>query len=340
MVSWITPNDLVEWQEYRQQFEKYIQNWCSKNKIAFIGTYQPIQLLKFDKIVKLTVFELVESFESLQLLDAELACSGKHLFYITDNQIDIEKSCKLANITFIPVTELTGMIKTPCTTYQEGPPLKLFDCFIQRVDSVRQSWFYFLKHYDLLDKGYVSFLLFQYPFYSDKTGLELFDYIHDHYHLGDLEHFQNAYVAMRNNVPYKNFEDTNDLFLLSNQTKYSLTLETYAVEDDHIGYCYTEKIYRALQSPNINLIFSQKNSLKKLSKLGFKIEPWLLEIDHFSWVERQQKLLDVLVNDSIDFDPKTLYNNALHNRDVIVCYKKQLLSGSYLDKILTEITET
>jgi len=340
MVSYVNPKDSFEWQENRQKFETYVQQWCFKNKIGFIGTYQPIRLSTFDKIIKLTVFELVESFEDLQLLDAELNQSGQHLFYITDNQIDTAKSCKLTNVTVLSVTELIGMIDIQCIEYLKNPPQKLFDCFIQRVDSIRQSWFYLLKHYNLLDKGYVSFLLYQYLFYSKKSGLELFDYIHHHYNLGELEIFQNAYLATRNHVPYKNFEDTDNLFFLSAQTKYSLTLETYAVEDDHFGYCYTEKTYRTLQTPNINLIFSQKKSLTKLSNLGFKIESWLLEIDQYSWIERQQKLLDVLINDSIAFDVESLYNDAMHNKDLIFNYKKQFLSGHYLDKILTEITET
>jgi hypothetical protein len=338
-VIYTNPMDSTEWQTHRSRLEEFLNKWCNQNNIEFFGTYQSVKITKLDKIVKVVFFELIDNLDSLLNLDNLLEKSGKKLYYLTDNLVDSNCLFQLKNITVISMIELFGMtslynINTPTS------PEKLYNCFIQRVDSVRQSWFYFLKHHNLLDKGYVSFLLFQYPFYSEKTGVDLFNYIHKHYKLDDIAHFRQAYEELKFMVPYQNFVENSDLHSYTTKSKYSLILETYATEDDHIGYCYTEKIHRGLQTPAINLIFAQKNALSQLSKLGFKINNQLLEIDQHPWITRQQKLLDILVNDSIDFDSITLYNNALHNRDLISDYKRQFLDGKFLDKLLTEIAES
>ncbi|MFZ9296673.1 MAG: hypothetical protein ACO259_10770, partial [Bacteroidia bacterium] len=316
-----------------------IQKWCAKNKIGFFGTYNPIQNSNFSKLIKLTIFELVESIDYLTQLDDKLRSRGQQLFYITDNLINRSLTANLTNIKIIPTVELFGMISTVDVDKKVKKPEKLFNCFIQRVDSVRQTWFYFLKHYNLLDKGYVSFLLFQYKFYSDKTGVELFDYNHSHFNLNKLPHFDDAYNALRPIVPYNNFPRDSDLSAYVNDSKYSLVLETYATSDEHLGYCYTEKIHRALQSPTINLFFSQQHSLSALANIGFKLDDWMLEIDKLPWIQRQQRLLDILVNDPVAYDAELLYNNAVNNRDLIAGFKKQFLNGAFLDKILTEIYE-
>jgi len=331
-------NEDMEWQAHRAHFEDKIRQWCIKNNIGFFGTYQRIGESAFTKLVKLTIFELVMSSDDLTQLDVKLGNSGKHLYYLTDNIVDTTQTKKLKNITFISINELFGMIDCQkISNNTQTSPSRLFNCFIQRVESVRQSWFYFLKHYDLLDKGYVSFLLFQYEFYSDKSGIELFDWIHTHHELNKLPHFEQAYHELRPHVPYKNFIETTNLDSHAADSKYSLVLETYAVEDGHIGYCYTEKLHRALQSPTINLLFSQQHSLSKLTELGFKIDDFMLQIDKLPWIERQQKLLDILVKDLVAYDADLLYNNALHNRELIFDYKQEFLKGQFLDKIFTDM---
>lgn len=340
MVKYINPLDSVEWQTHRNNFENEIRIWCLKNNIGFFGTYQQVTESNFDKIIKLTVFELIKSFDSLVELDVKLGKQGKHLYYLTDNLVDERQANTLKNITIISIVELFGMISVNPIERSSTIPEKLFNCFIQRVDSVRQTWFYFLKHHNLLDKGYVSFLLFQYPFYSDKTGIELFDYIHQQYELKNLAHFDKAYQQLRPLVPYTNFGKTDNLLKYVTNSKYSLVLETYAVNDGHIGTCYTEKIHRTLQSTTIGLIFSQQYALTKLSNLGFKFNQCMLEIDQYPWIQRQQKILDILVNDSVVFDTEVLYNSALHNQNLILYYKEQFLKGIYLDKILTKVYET
>jgi hypothetical protein len=335
-VDYVNPADSIQWHAHERNFEDKVRRWCGKNKIDFFGNLESIILeSKSTKLVKWS-FEIVKSIDSLMHIDVKLGKSGKHLFYLTDNIMDTTQTIKFKNITFIPIIELFGMISCP-EIKKPTQPSRLFNCFIQRVDSVRQSWFYFLKKYNLLDKGFVSFLLFQYDSYSDKRGLELFDWIHTHYELNKLPHFEQAYHELRPHVPYKNFTEVIDLNGYASDSKYSLVLETYAIQDGHISYIYTEKLHRALQTPTVNLLFAQQHSLSLLAKLGFKIDNLMLQIDKLPWIERQQKLLDILVKDSVAFDPDLLYNNALHNQNLIQNYKQEFLKGQFLDKIFTDI---
>lgn len=336
-VDYINPADSYEWENLRVEFDDNVRRWCVKNKIGFFGSYESIILeSKSTKLVKIQR-ELFESIDILTHLDVKLGKSGKHLFYLTDNIVDTTQTIKFKNITVISVIELFGIFSCPKIN-KPTQPSRLFNCFIQRVESVRQSWFYFLKHYDLLDKGFVSFLLFTYDFYSDKTGLELFDWIHTQYELNNLPHFEQVYHELRPHVPYKNFTEVIDLNGYAADSKYSLVLETYAVEDGHFSYCYTEKLHRALQTPTVNLLFSQQHSLSALAKLGFKIDNFMLQIDKLPWIERQQKLLNILVKDLVAFDPDLLYNNALHNQELIQNYKQEFFKGQFLDKIFTDIS--
>ena len=146
MVDYINPADSSKWQAYRQQFEDKVQQWCIKNNIGFFGTYHRISESAFTKLVKLTIFELVMSSDDLTQLDVKLGNSGKHLYYLTDNIVDTTQTKKLKNITFISINELFGMIDCQkISNNTQTSPSRLFNCFIQRVESVRQSWFYFLN---------------------------------------------------------------------------------------------------------------------------------------------------------------------------------------------------
>jgi predicted outer membrane protein len=50
-------------------------------------------------------------------------------------------------------------------------------------------------------------------------------------------------------------------------------------------------------------------------------------------------LLDILINDSVDFDPKTLYNSAMHNRDKLANYKTDFDKGDFYNMIFDMVSE-
>jgi hypothetical protein len=66
----------------------------------------------------------------------------------------------------------------------------------------------------------------------------------------------------------------------------------------------------------------------------------MLEIDKHPWGERQQMILDILVNDSVEFDHKKVYNRAIYNKNKFKHYKNEFLKGDFYDKIFNTILET
>ena len=299
--------DQHHWRNQRQILLKRVKNFCFKNNIEFTSkiTTDLIKQSTKEKIVHMWLFDSIAKYNHWQELDQACKQVGKTLLVITDNII---KFNNLKFVKFFSYPELLGVTATHNDiTINNTTPKKLYNCFIQRADVVRQSWFYFLHHYALLDKGYVSFLLKQLINYSELTGKELFEFIHHSGLLYQLPNFDLAYHDLKNQVPYRNFDEIFNLVPLILDSKYSLILETYAIEDDTDAWCFTEKLLRTLQFPTFNLPFIQKGGIEILELLGFKFNLDLNSIDQLSWQERQQKLLQILINDTVDYDANMLY---------------------------------
>jgi hypothetical protein len=298
--------------------------------------YDQIDVPKQNKAIKIGHPEILDDYTLYQTLDEKCKQQNKKVYIVTRNIVD---NWNLDNIKIVFVEEIFGLDYVFDIKYPQQPT-KLYNCFIQRVDSVRQSWFYFLQHYKLLDKGYVSFLLYQLVNYSELEGIELYDFIHKKYKLGELKHFEHAYIQMRNKVPYKNFEENYNLAEYINESKYTVTLDTWATSDSHVAANYSEKVHRALQCPTNNLFFVQQNSLAKLHRLGFDIPEYMLEIDKHPWQKRQQMILDILVNDTIDYDAEILYNRAMHNRNKFKHYSDLVDNGDFYSRIFDTVRQT
>ena len=207
-----------------------------------------------------------------------------------------------------------------------------------RIDSIRQSWFYLLHKHNLLDKGYVSFWLTQKEGFKERiSGLPLFDYIHHHYQLNKIPEFEKSYQQLRNTVPYCNFQDNESVIAKIFDSKYSMILETFATLDNVGAWSVTEKLMRSLQLPNINLAFCQKHLFRELKKLGFEYDTLLDDIDHLDWVDRQNKILDILIRDEIDFDPIHKYNQCVHNQHILESWKRTYLKSDFFDQLFDEI---
>lgn len=282
------------------------------------------------------LFDLIFDYAHWQKINQVCAESGKALFIITDN---ILKFDDLEFVNFFSCPELLGITASSNVPINNTSPNKLYNCFIQRVDSVRQSWFYFLHHHDLLDQGYVSLLLKQLTSYSSLTGKDLFDHIHQRHALYQLPHFEQAYQSLKNQVPYCNFVEEYNLLPLIQDSKYSLVLETYAVDDDRNQWCFTEKLLRSLQSTSFVLPFCQKGSVAILKSLGFQFNLDLDHLDQLSWHERQQQLLNFLINDTVDYDADMLYNTSLHNQQLLKSWKVRYQQPDFFDNIFNKVIE-
>jgi len=320
--------DQYQWRNERKIIHSRIQDFCQSNNVGFISNNK-------EKNIFLQLFDLIPNYAHWQKVNQTCTKSGKTIFVITDNILNFKN---LEFVKFFSYPELLGVTASYDTPTYSPHPSKLYNCFIQRVESVRQSWFYFLHCHDLLNQGYVSLLLYQNK-YSSLTGKALFDHIHKQYALDQLPHFEQAYQDLKNLVPYRNFPEINNLLPFIQDSKYSLVLETYAVEDDKNQWCFTEKLLRALQFPNLVLPFCQKGSIAILKSLGFEFNLNLEQLDQLSWQERQQHLLKFLIDDSVELSPEVVYNTSLHNQQLLKSWKIKYQKPDFFDNLFNEIIE-
>ena len=333
----IESHDMHAWRNERTTLLNRVSIWCKKNNINFTLNPDTVSLShNSNKIVQMWLCDILQPMDYWHEKNKQLQRLGVTMFVLTDNFINLED---LEFVKFYSDPTLHAV----CGVYQNTPninqhPTKLYNCFMQRVESVRQTWFYFLHHKGLLEKGYVSFLLYQLASYSSLTGVELFDHIHHNYHLDQLPHFQQAYSELRSQVPYRNFPETLDLAPLIQDSKYSLVLETYTTDPATDRWLITEKAIRAMCFPSIPLLFLQTHAIEKLKSIGFQVDNHD-SIDTAPWPQRQQQLLEILEQDSINFDATVAYNRSMHNQDVCAKLQQQYQQATYFDEFFTQVLE-
>ena len=316
-----------------------LANLCKRNNIHYINYKNlfdttSIKESPTEKIISWLFYDLQCDPDGWKIIDEVCGRENKKIWFITDNIID-STVYQFKNIQIKSYHKLLGMSYYG-ETISDKPPTKLYNCFVQRCESIRQSWFYFLHLNNLLDKGHVSYLLWQMDDYSKHRGTELFNFIHYNFKLDQLEQFDRAFKELTPVVPYKNFSDDVELTKLIADSKYSLVLETFAT-DDVGAWCVTEKSMRSLQSSSITLGFCQKHTFKKLSELGIEVDDFLKHIDGLEWVDRQQALLKILVEDSIDIDTTFKHDQCKHNADLLLNWKKQYEKNDFFDSLFDEI---
>ena len=332
------------WRIERDIIYERIRSFCRQNNIGlccgngYAMNVDNAHRIPYNKIIYSQIFDIIPSFNDFNKCNKNLIKEGKQLFVISDNIVVSEEILNFSNITFFDCKELLGTTASYGQDYLDNSsPSKLFSCFIQRAESVRQSWFYFLQHHELLDKGYVSYLLKQMKDYSPLRGKELFEFIHYDKELNKVPHLHSAYQTLYNKVPYRNFEETHNLLDYIVDAKYSLDLDTYALDDDAGVFCWTEKVLRTLQMPIIQLMFCQKESFSMMQKLGFELPAEILYLDSMPWIQRQQELLSFISEDKIEWNYKLQKNKAIHNRELLFTWKQTYQKNNYFDEIFETI---
>jgi len=150
-----------------------------------------------------------------------------------------------------------------------------FNCFVNRIDPIRQSWFYFLYKKQWLNKGFVSFNMrssralrsLDQPDDQESLAAGLEDFENNHKNF--LKSFDEIYDQVKKIVPFKNFTEKLDLCDLICRSKFSLVVETYFDRPD-CGIL-TEKTWRAVQMPRPWVLFAATGCVQKLRDLGFDV---------------------------------------------------------------------
>lgn len=179
--------------------------------------------------------------------------------------------------------------------YRDVPPVKNFNCFSNRFDIFRQSWFYHLVRRGWLDQGWVSFncelSAIRTPDNSfvGLTSKEIFHKAFQEYN----SVFAAEHQKVKDLVPFKNFQDTGNLTDLVLKSKFSIVLETWF----HGNHCttYSEKTMRCLQLPRPWLLFSTQYAVDQLRTWGFDVMDDI--VDHSydqlaNSIDRQMAILD------------------------------------------------
>jgi len=205
---------------------------------------------------------------------------------------------------------------------EEITPIKNFNCFIKRMDPIRQSWFYQLIRRNILDQGYVSFMMdifiaVQMGQFSPTTSLiEAFE----SQFKSHLAIFAPEHEFIKNQVPYRNFDDSVGLNKIIMQSKFSIVLETCFDRNDSITY--SEKIFRCLKLPRPWLVFSMKGAVQHLRDIGFDVLDDLVDhsYDNIDFeIDRQVAILDTVQELSkLEFTPAVLdrlNTAARHNQE-------------------------
>jgi hypothetical protein len=209
-------------------------------------------------------------------------------------------------------------------------PERDFNCFIARADIIRQSWLYQFIRRDMLNRGYVNFNQeidrhIKYKLYPEgTTALEIFD---DQF-VKHLNIFQNEHDYIRSQIPYKNYDATDNLTNIVMRSKFSVILETYTHSNDFVTF--SEKTFRCLRLPRPWLMFANKNSVQYLRDLGFDVLDDLVDhsYDNLEFdIDRQEAILD-----QINELSKLKFTEALksrcqqaadHNQEILLNFCKQ-----------------
>lgn len=210
--------------------------------------------------------------------------------YLVD-AIDINKSWKnlvtdnVVQLEHIPLyPEYWGTFSYQ-SEYIDREPSRLFNCFMNRVCTTRQSWFYQLVRRNLLNFGNVSFLL---DSRNPPVGKDLYESNFRGYEIFEAEH-----NLMKDRVPFVNFTGDIDQAIVDSQ--FSLVIETYFDWPGTIAF--SEKIFRALQLPRPVLLYSMPGSVSVLKKYGFELFDDVVDhsYDHEpNQIQRQIIILDHL----------------------------------------------
>jgi len=281
-----------------------------------------VKLLTRNKNIKLTIIDQGFAIGD-QLKDEEIL--------VTVNKIQNGVYHKY-QVKQLPDSCWGGLYSTELKFDPGLEPTHAFNCFINRIDPIRQSWLYQLVRRNILTEGLVSFNMdvsrhHSLGHYSKTTmPIEIFnDQFEKHCKVFQLEH---DYIKSK--VPFRNFDDSN----LNNaimKTKFSIVLETYFHDNRYVTY--SEKIFRCLKLPRPWILFAMKGAVAHLRDMGFDLLDDIVDhgYDNIDFaIERQSVLLDLAQQlGKIEYTPALytrLQQAAEFNQNLLVRFNKSFKS--------------
>jgi len=217
-----------------------------------------------------------------------------------------------------------GFYYFPYALDHDAVPTRAYNCFMNRMDPIRQSWLYLLIRRGIFDRGYVSFNM-EIERLPGCQGRNAHDVFQEHFekYCGI---FQAEHDWIRDRVPYRNFPSSPDLTATCYDSRFSIVLETYFDQNNIITY--SEKTFRALQMPRAWLLFSHQHAVKYLRDKGFDTLDDMIDHDRYdrlaSTISRQSTILDMATEMlDRDFDQGRLRQAAGHNQQLMQSYSQR-----------------
>lgn len=223
-----------------------------------------------------------------------------------------------------------GIMYYPYNTTCTDITLRDFNFFSHRYTGFRQSWFYHLIRRNWLDRGFVSFnCVYQdnTPMpasWRDASPIEIFEEGFQKY---NNPVFINEHKVIKDQIPFKNFNDTGDLYDLIINSKFSIVAETWY--HDNRVITFSEKTLRCLQLPRPWLLCTVQNGVHQLRNWGFDVLDDI--VDHHydtleSAIERQMAMLDQaekLMHLNIKKISERCAAAATHNQQILKTWNNQ-----------------
>lgn len=201
-------------------------------------------------------------------------------------------------------------------------PVKKFNCFIKRMDIIRQSWAYQLVRRKLFAQGFISFnmdisrhIMFGHCKPTDSP-MDVFE----NQFITHCAIFAAEHEFLKQIVPYKNF-DTDSLSQLIIDSNFSIVLETY--HDNNNFITLSEKIFRCLKLPRPWVMHAQQGAVAYVRNMGFDVLDDIVDhsYDDIEFtIDRQVAILnqcEVLANLDITQHEHRLDQAANHNINLL-----------------------
>jgi hypothetical protein len=194
-----------------------------------------------------------------------------------------------------------------CDTIENQTPTHRLNCMLNRLSGERLLLLYKLHKRNLIDDNIVSFNCLYHTRDPDvEQRRKFFDQVHQEL---NWPHWDWAHKELKDCVPIIAEHDPDSAALASEVT---IVTESY-VSDSIIAF--SEKIFRALQTPRPWLLFCSPGSVQLLKDSGFDVLDDIVDHSYDSIVDQEQRvdaILDEL--DCIVYDQERCEHAVAHNQ--------------------------